>query len=62
MIIEELVKRGILTKEQEKNLKKEIETLWKKEEEVILDKKILTEEYEIVGRRVVFKKKGAENI
>jgi phosphoribosylglycinamide formyltransferase-1 len=25
-------------------------------------KKILTEEYEIVGRRVVFKKKGAENI
>jgi type IV pilus assembly protein PilB len=44
MIIEELVKRGILTGEQEKNFKREVETLGKKEEEVILDKKILSEE------------------
>jgi type IV pilus assembly protein PilB len=44
MIIEELEKRGILTKEQEKVLKKEVETLGKKEEEVILGKKILSEE------------------
>jgi type IV pilus assembly protein PilB len=44
MIIEELEKRGILTKEQEKVLKKEVETLGKKEEEVILEKKILSEE------------------
>jgi type IV pilus assembly protein PilB len=44
MIIEELVKRGILTEERGKNLKKEMETLGKKEEEVILDRKILTEE------------------
>jgi type IV pilus assembly protein PilB len=44
MIIEELVKRGILKKEEEKNLKKEMETLGKREEELILDKKILSEE------------------
>jgi type IV pilus assembly protein PilB len=44
MIIEELEKRGILTKEQEKVLKKEVETLGKKEEEVILEKKILSED------------------
>jgi type IV pilus assembly protein PilB len=44
MVIEELVKRGILTREQEKSLKREIETLGKKEEEVILDRKILSEE------------------
>jgi type IV pilus assembly protein PilB len=44
MIIEELVKRGILKKEEEQKLKREIETLGKREEEVILDKKILSEE------------------
>jgi type IV pilus assembly protein PilB len=44
MIIEELVKRGILTKEKERNLRREIETFGKREEEVILDKKILSEE------------------
>ncbi len=44
MIIEELVKRGILTKEQEEKLKKEVETSGKKEDEIILDKKILNEE------------------
>ena len=44
MIIEELVKRGILTKEQEEKFKREVETLGKREEEVILDKKILSEE------------------
>jgi type IV pilus assembly protein PilB len=44
MIIEELVKRGILKKEEEQKLKREIETLGKKEEEVILDRKILSEE------------------
>ena len=44
MIIEELVKRRILTEKQGKELKKEVETLGKKEEEVILEKKILSEE------------------
>jgi type IV pilus assembly protein PilB len=44
MIIEELVKRGILTKEKEKSLKKEMESLGKREEEVILDNKILNED------------------
>jgi type IV pilus assembly protein PilB len=44
MIVEELVKRGILTKEKESELKKEIETLGKREEEVILDKKVLSED------------------
>ena len=44
MIIEELVKKGILTKEQEEKLKKEVEALGKKEDEIILDKKILSEE------------------
>jgi type IV pilus assembly protein PilB len=44
MIIEELVKRGILKKEEEQKLKREIETFGKREEEVILDRKILSEE------------------
>jgi type IV pilus assembly protein PilB len=44
MIIEELAKRGILTEEQEKSLKSEIEVFGKREEEVILDKKILSEQ------------------
>jgi type IV pilus assembly protein PilB len=44
MIIEELVKRGILTKEKEKDLRKEMENLGKREEEVILDNKILNED------------------
>jgi len=44
MIIEELVKRGILTKEKERELKREMEILGKKEEEVILDRKILSEQ------------------
>jgi type IV pilus assembly protein PilB len=44
MIIEELVKRGILTKEKEKDLRKEMESLGKREEEVILDNKILSED------------------
>jgi type IV pilus assembly protein PilB len=44
MIIEELVKRGILTKEKGEELKKEIETSEKKEEEIILERRILGEE------------------
>jgi type IV pilus assembly protein PilB len=44
MIIEELVKRGILTERQEKEIRKEIETSGKREEEVILEKQILGEE------------------
>jgi len=44
MIIEELVKRGILKEGEEQKLKREIETLGKREEEVILDRKILKEE------------------
>jgi type IV pilus assembly protein PilB len=44
MIIEELVKKGILTKEKEKDLRKEMESLGKREEEVILDNKILNED------------------
>jgi len=44
MIIEELRKSGILTEEQEKILKKEIEISGKREEEVILERKILGEE------------------
>jgi type IV pilus assembly protein PilB len=44
MIIEELTKRGILTEEKEKNLKKEVEISGKREEEVILERGILEEE------------------
>jgi type IV pilus assembly protein PilB len=44
MIIEELTKRGILKKEEEQKLKREVENLGKREEEVILDRKILSEE------------------
>jgi len=44
MIIEELVKRGILTEEKEKRLKREMEEFGKKEEEVILENKILSED------------------
>jgi type IV pilus assembly protein PilB len=44
MIIEELVKRGILKNEEGQKLKREIETFGKREEEVILDRKILSEE------------------
>jgi type IV pilus assembly protein PilB len=44
MIIEELVKRGILTEEKEKRLKREMEEFGKKEEEVILENKILNED------------------
>jgi type IV pilus assembly protein PilB len=44
MIIEELVKKGILTEEKEKKLKREMEELGKREEEVILENKILSED------------------
>jgi type IV pilus assembly protein PilB len=44
MIIEELVKKGILTEEKEKRLKREMEEFGKKEEEVILENKILSED------------------
>jgi type IV pilus assembly protein PilB len=44
MIIEELIKKGVLTKEQGENLRKEAEVSGKREEEMILEKKILNEE------------------
>jgi len=44
MIIEELVKRGILTKEKAEELKKEKESFGKREEEILLEKRILNED------------------
>jgi type IV pilus assembly protein PilB len=44
MIIEELIKRGILTKEQGEMLKNEAVNSGKREEELILEKRILDEE------------------